>query len=468
MKKLLLLFTLLIAGSLTFAQSDFFNRQKLIQRTDYNKLICNSLHNKSLAAYKLANYQKLDSSIVLSKDTTNWEIVQKAIYQYDLKGNTTSITDYDYETINDSVVITPDTKDEYIYDTQNRITEHNYYEWDYATSQLSINDKTITTYPSNTTFENVYYHQSSSQLKKQHKDVNYYSSSINHIDSTISYHWNSYGNHWVLSNKQIYSYFGNLLTSIKKQQWTGTAYQNDKLIEYTYDAAANQLSRIKKSWNSSSNQYYPNDKVEYQYTSSNKIKNYVYSEYDLANARWQGQDSIIYTIDNNGNASVSQEYIWESSSNSWRKDIKLVSTYNNTYALSDLLLPNEFQDKEILPYFNHMNTHIDIYEGDNNQWEYSNKYDLYYSNITINSIRKNKENIHFSLYPNPAQSSISIRTNSKGKYQLKVYAINGSLVKHLQVNNNSKVDIKSLNKGIYILQLTDNKGNSSFKKLIKQ
>ncbi len=468
MKKLLLLFTLLIAGSLTFAQSNFFNRQKTIQRRDYNKLICNSLHNKSLAAYKLTNYQKLDSIIAISKDTSNWEISQKVIYQYDSKGNTINITNYDYETNNGTVVITPDTKDEYNYDTQNRITEHNYYEWDHSLSQWSINEKTITTYPSNTIFENVYYQQTSSQLEKQHKDVNYYSSSINHIDSTISYNWNSYGNHWVIDNKQIYSYFGNLLTSIKQQQWTGAAYQNDKLIEYTYDAAANQLSRTKKLWNSSSNQYYPNDKEEYQYTSSNKIKNYVHREYDSANARWQGQDSINYTIDNNGNAIVSQEYTWESSSNSWEKDSKLVSTYNNTYALSDLLLPNEFQDKETLPYFNHMNTHLDIYAGYNNQWEYIAKYDLYYSNIAINSIRKNKENIHFSLYPNPAQSSISIRTNSKDKYQLKVYAINGSLVKHLQVNNNDKVDIKSLNKGIYILQLTDNKGNSSFKKLIKQ
>ena len=71
------------------------------------------------------------------------------------------------------------------------------------------------------------------------------------------------------------------------------------------------------------------------------------------------------------------------------------------------------------------------------------------------------------LYPNPASDILNIK-NIDGDYSYKIYSITGKL---LQTENNvirKQIDLKNLNKGFYLLEITDSNNNKITKKLVKQ
>ena len=69
-----------------------------------------------------------------------------------------------------------------------------------------------------------------------------------------------------------------------------------------------------------------------------------------------------------------------------------------------------------------------------------------------------------SVYPNPASSYISI--NIEGTADVKFYTVNGTLVKHVSVNGNERIDISSLTGGIYLLHVKT-EGKEEVLKLLK-
>ena len=75
---------------------------------------------------------------------------------------------------------------------------------------------------------------------------------------------------------------------------------------------------------------------------------------------------------------------------------------------------------------------------------------------------------NIEVFPNPASSFISIKTNSEKDVQLTIFDISGTLVKQINhVLNNQQVDIKDLTSGLYILKIQSNNGSTT-KRLIKQ
>ena len=78
-----------------------------------------------------------------------------------------------------------------------------------------------------------------------------------------------------------------------------------------------------------------------------------------------------------------------------------------------------------------------------------------------------KENLNIIVYPNPAKDNITIKTNQLNGGNLYIYDIMGRELTGKQINNDETiVDISSLNSGIYILKAIskDNKivGNRKF------
>jgi PKD repeat protein len=73
-----------------------------------------------------------------------------------------------------------------------------------------------------------------------------------------------------------------------------------------------------------------------------------------------------------------------------------------------------------------------------------------------------------ALYPNPAQSSFTLKGKSEAMYNVEFYTINGLKVKSVQAKSNEAINITSLASSIYILKVTDQNGASQFSKLIKE
>ena len=88
---------------------------------------------------------------------------------------------------------------------------------------------------------------------------------------------------------------------------------------------------------------------------------------------------------------------------------------------------------------------------------------VYQENLTnsINIDDKNK----YIVFPNPANDVLTIQ--GKNLSSIKIFNIHGNIVLSKNVNNNKKVDISILNKGMYLVELEDYFGFKINKKLIK-
>ena len=81
------------------------------------------------------------------------------------------------------------------------------------------------------------------------------------------------------------------------------------------------------------------------------------------------------------------------------------------------------------------------------------------STVTIDS--------ELQIFPNPVRDMIQIKSNLQiASYE--IYNVNGQIItSNLMRLNNSKIDASQLPKGIYLLKLTDTKGNTQISKFIK-
>jgi hypothetical protein len=72
---------------------------------------------------------------------------------------------------------------------------------------------------------------------------------------------------------------------------------------------------------------------------------------------------------------------------------------------------------------------------------------------------KNKNVQHFFIYPNPANDYLNIAFSmGQSATSAQVFDLNGMLIKELPLAANSRLNISDLTAGVYIINLTDNKG----------
>lgn len=71
-----------------------------------------------------------------------------------------------------------------------------------------------------------------------------------------------------------------------------------------------------------------------------------------------------------------------------------------------------------------------------------------------------------TIYPNPTSDFINIKSDTEIKETV-VYELSGKVVSRA-VNQNNRIDIKDVPSGVYILKVTDAKGNVSTEKIIKR
>ena len=123
--------------------------------------------------------------------------------------------------------------------------------------------------------------------------------------------------------------------------------------------------------------------------------------------------------------------------------------------------------------FNYANSTIDFAWARNNSTGYTlNNHGLNRGYSVSTPISSNLGVEAFSLktaliYPNPSNGNFSIETKS-GLDKINVYSHIGSLVKTIEISDQSKkvdVNLKSLQKGIYLIELQNGKENS-WKKII--
>ncbi|MBK7666877.1 MAG: T9SS type A sorting domain-containing protein [Sphingobacteriaceae bacterium] len=94
----------------------------------------------------------------------------------------------------------------------------------------------------------------------------------------------------------------------------------------------------------------------------------------------------------------------------------------------------------------------------NDLWKYSIA-----STASVNE--SSVSNANFVLYPNPAKNELNV-INDFDKYKIELYDVTGKLI--LSDSNLKKVDLSSINSGLFIVRIISNENEVLIKKLIKE
>jgi len=83
--------------------------------------------------------------------------------------------------------------------------------------------------------------------------------------------------------------------------------------------------------------------------------------------------------------------------------------------------------------------------------------------IDVEEFKSNK----FTIYPNPSQDVIYIKSNSVDFECVEIFDLQGKQMLRKEFSNQNSIDVSQFEKGIYILQITNAQGDKSSQKFIK-
>ena len=403
------------------------------------------LKNRNLLQCRLRNStngtkQKLDSFVTQYWDETSskWITSYKEEYFYVAKGNNIQNLNYDWDETTSQWIAR--SKDEYLYDANGNMIQKTWYSWDKTTIEWIIGSKKEYTYDAKG----------------------------NNIQN-LNYDWDETTSQWIARSKDEYSYDanGNMIQYIE-YEWDKTANQwvPSYKYEYTYDVNSNMMQSLTYLWDETTSQWEAWIKCEYSYdTNGNVIQNLEY-DWDEATMQWYVSEKAEYIYDATDNM-IQYFYYWWVYSH-WVALVKYDYTYNNSYSLSDLILPYYYNEEGIL-LLHHMLISGMLYAWDesSNQWETRSKYSLHYSDQNVSSLPEIGV-AEVDVYPNPVSENLFFNfPDNNDQITFELFDLGGHKVLTRELKSAENISLDGLNIGVYIYKLiTDGKKQSG--KLIKE
>jgi len=464
----------------------------------FKKLHTRQVHNFSTRLDSINGWQ-YDSAA----GTYNYS--DKRIAYYDAQNNNTQ---YLSNTYNGSTFITQDMV-EYIYDANNNlISETSYFYDGIGTYHLTPDYKTNYTYnSSNQITEIVYqnYDATTAGFINDNRDIFVYNSSSDTKPSSISDDvWDSSTNDWQPNERFEITYNASgQFTTVLIRAYNSGAFVDDGRVTRTYDSNNRLTLELWERMNSTTGQWENSGKREVSINQNGNVLEVVKQDYiwdgswqllekqvihqDITNGNilltedfeWNdttglldGNEKITYSY--SGNTIESFSYYWDYSSADWQSDAykKTVYTYDMNVLHADILLPvmyhNDIYDTIVidgLPSqyndFHHKLIEKIVYSrpSPSDPWEESFKYDYFYTDIT-NGISK-EDSLTTKVYPVPFDDYIQFKVEGNSDFQLQLMDMNGRVLYTAKHQNNERVDVSGLSKGVYMYKITTAQGQAA-------
>jgi len=426
MKKILLLTSLIISSLLVLAQPKLSEKQSLILSWQNVKRI--NQQNANTAT------KQLDSIKLMAPSTVDGSIVNYANYKYEYNelGKIGRLRMW------------------YLYDSDQPmylIKDHRY---SYTADSLL---ESIGLYEEEQLLEkDSYFYDENKRLFEIHHD---------YVDES---------GEWIQFTIDTFSYDENenLISNIS---WHKGAYNTEfslnEKIEFEYDAQARMI-KYQSFWMNGDN-WEGEEGKEYLYDENNRVVKRKNFRYQSIESYWYSNNYDLYTYDNANNEikRIKMGVVYSDVIDTLER-IEFV--YDNECTTATTAFPFGLED-EVHNSNPHYYTNIPISENRKNKnstWEQGTTAEYVYSDFTSTlSGLELKSNKSFSLYPNPAKNSINIdvRENMLA-ISLIIYNLHGQLLKSFTVDNLHAIDISSLKKGIYLIELKSENQTYSTQKLI--
>lgn len=311
---------------------------------------------------------------------------------------------------------------------------------------------------------------------------NYTYNGNNKVTLEVGQQWNSTTNQFEDYYRSNYSYNGTgLNTLIIDETKEGSSWNFDYKIEFTYVGGKVDESI---SYNHNGTDWEVDDKSEVTYGTNGRVD--IVNIYSPNGVNWDLTYRDLYTYDANDKVSVETYQEWNTATNAWDENEKIeyvvdangnktkeTATYDGNTQIKDFSYDSgelmssfmhPFKDKTGLQYitqdFPYHNKILEIVEDGIYKTTYN------YSSPIVLSVKEVKivEN-KISVYPNPTVGEVNIKSLRNEINNVNVYNITGSKVYTTKDNNFS---IGFLKTGVYFMHVTTNDGVKTIKQIIKK
>ncbi len=337
----------------------------------------------------------------------------------------------------------------YDYDANGNTTMYVYYE--YSFGSISAGEKKEITYDAlNRPTVSVLYLYGSGTWNEDSRTRTFYNGTSEMIDSMYVDAYNA-GN-WEDYLKYYYTYQNNTLQEKTQYYFNGTGWETQKRYVYTYDANGNVTEEL--VYRMENGQWVYDSKATFAYNAQDYRTEEIY--YIHNNGQWEYDDKTLYFFNAWNDMVYSEDYTYNTSSQSWENEIKLNFTHDGNVPYSDLLIP--FDDgKGQNGLFTHKAVSATVHQGSN--WDYVANLTFFYSDRNVNVSIEEDAALAFNLYPNPATDFIIL--NSAGKIKpesIEIHSLTGQLVKRFEADIPERIRISDLTPGIYLISIySDNR-----------
>ncbi len=407
-KIILILLALFEFNSAYSAESDC--RIDSIYNFTFNSDSSKTITSKQINLYNSKGLLISDVSQSLIAASNSWENRRKREYLYNLNGNYTQVTNFEWNEKTKS--LENSIKFEYIYDNNLLILEKGY-TWDKS-------------------WENT------SQIENSYN--------IKGLKSEYIYkYWSISDNKYFIFYKYKYDYnFNNQLTQAIKLNWDSdlNIYISEVEFNYLYNEKGLKTQYLRKNLNEQKKELVNSFKADYSYNNE-----------DL-----QTED-----ISN----------IWGENDSKWYPYAKTNSNYNalgnktkGNYQLCDTPKTN-WHNSQIIEYHYTSNDCLQTYDLYYDWNSNTNKYDKhtqieYFTSMKPTSAESEILPASFLIFPNPTNNVIEFPIGTYLEKDINIYSIDGQLVIQIKAEKN-RIDISNLQNGTYFIKLSD-----KFYKFIKE
>ena len=351
---------------------------------------------------QLSDNEKLSTKYQWDKSNNKWLRDSENYSKYDERGNNIYFLHKEWDDLIQEMV----NNQQWIYDfnRDNIRTLSESYKWDFESGKWLKTRKYITSYSDSGLlmgYELYKGEKGTSYWKKKYKRINSYNTNST-LKSEITQVGLKQDTLWHNDYRKVYEYQKDTIEEIN-QRWINNDWIQTGAKWYSYDSFGNLMEEISKLLKDGDWQNLR--KILYKYNSNNKIIRTSEYEWDNNDAKWDKVNLFIRDFDDNDNMTLD---IWKSSDTT----------------------------------------------GDN--WENIWKYTYFYSQFETTKLSETENTI--SVFPNPAKDFLWISMEQPMSMKMiKVYTSNGIKVLDKTIYKN-KIDVSSLEKGIYFIEiLLDNK-----------
>lgn len=355
----------------------------------------------------------------------DWNRYSKTEYSYDANGNQILSKVYLGDAIETGLTIY--SKEEFSYNTANKITSKNSFRWE--------TDKWVDVSKSEYAYDQMF-----------------------NLVAEAQYTWNKSSQVWEGVAKREMTYSDTSVTSETTYNWRNNAWGYSLKTDYTLDAHGKVAVLVIYRWNVTTQKWLGYLKDELGRDIYGNVNFRIQYSWNTTVGVWESISKTEKVFDAKGNMIEDKVHKWDPKSQAWVGSYKHELGYDSAILSSTLAVPKDMGPYKIISSLR--------YNWENNAWVALEAYQYYYSDNSVTAVAETfMVDGPMRVYPNPTSSGILHLETTMDVLNIEVRDVCNQLVQRLDASD--ILDLSHLVAGVYVLHMNTTQG-IQVRKVVKE